>query len=304
MSNSSKLSATYHQPCPTQPGNNSTPARATLMGLLFAAMALFAGCQDPELDFNLSDLKSDAFEPKKPPRECMLVATSESDADTRREALVRVARSGEFTEPWAVDGYVTVALLDTDSQTRCVAIRALERVGNDRAIEALLKILSATAETAQTVRPASDVCRADAALSVSRLLDRGTVSDENRAAAGRALRPLVKVDAHAAVRRAAARGLGFVRERENLDVLIAGLRDAEFNVVYECEESLVRLTGVTHRTNVTDWETWLAQNAENPFVNAGHVPDSRHKPYDGPFGKTAHDMKQTWDWLFPAAAEE
>lgn len=267
-------------------------------------IAPLTACQDPELDFNLSDLKSDLFEPQRPPRESMLVATSESDADTRREALVRVARSAEYAETWAVDGYVTIALLDTDSQTRCVAIRSLQRIGDDRAIETLLKILSASPETAQSVRPASDVCRADAALGVSHLLEAKKISAENRTAAGGVLRALLKADPNAGVRRAAARGLGFVRERECLDALIAGLRDSEFNVVYECEDALVRLTGETHRTNVADWENWLAQNSENPFAGAGTVPQSRRKPYDGPLGKTTHDMKQTWDWLFPAAAEE
>lgn len=286
-----------------------TTCRAGQCRIFVAAVAAclslaLTACQDPELDFNLSDLKMELFEPKRPPRECMMTATSESDADTRREALVRVARSPEYAEPWAVDGYVTIALLETDSQTRCVAIRSLERIADDRAMETLLRVMSADGATSQPVRPTSDVCRADAALSVSRMLETGKVTDERRAAAGPILRKLLTGDSNAGVRRAAARGLGFIRDPENVSTLIAGLRDTEFSVVYECEDSLVRLTGVTQRTNAADWETWLEQNRDSLFAGAGNVPESRRSPYDGPFGKTMHDMKTTWDWLFPADAEE
>lgn len=272
---------------------------ALLLGVLFAG-----GCQDPEIEFNLSDLKSDLFAPKRPPRECMLVATSESDADTRREALVRVVRSDQYAESWAVDGFVAIALLEIDPQTRCVAIRALARIGDERCADTLLRILNFAAEDPHTVRPPADVCRADAAEGVARLLEAGKMNDKQRALAGTILRPLVTTDSSAAVRRAAARSLGFIRDPESIRTLITGLRDTEFTVVYACEEALVRLAGVTHRTNVADWEAWFDANHENPFANAGRIPDERRNPYDGPLGKAVHEMKQTWEWIFPAAAEE
>lgn len=271
---------------------------------LLLSLLLIGGCQDPEIEFNLSDLKSDLFSPKRPPRECMLVATSESDADTRREALVRVARSDQYAEPWAVDGYVAIALLELDPQTRCVAIRALARIGDERCAETLLRVLNFAAEDAQAVRPPVDVCRADAAEGVARLLEAGKLNDGQRARAAAILRPLVTTDSYAPVRRAAARALGFIPEEESVRALIAGLRDTEFTVVYASEDALARLTGVTQRTNVAEWEAWFAANRDNPFAGAGQIPPERRNLYDGPLGKMAHDMKQTWEWIFPAAAEE
>ena len=85
---------------------------------------------------------------------------------------------------------------------------------------------------------------------------------------------LVQEDEDRNVRLEAARGLGCLgADRTTLDVLVAALSDRDFGVVYESEQSLIRLTGMTFDYDPQAWTDWLG-NTPDPFALAGHTPTS------------------------------
>jgi HEAT repeat protein len=233
----------------------------------------------------------------------MLVAVSDEDPDKRRDAIVRIAKSREHGAEWAIKGYVAIALLETDSQARCVAIRALVRTGDARATETLLKILNHRDYPPADVRPPDALCRWDATAGLADLLIRSQVPEASRAAVRVRLCDRLRQDTDRHVRVAAARGLGFCHDAETVTVLIDGLRDENFAVVYECENSLVRLTGVTHGCDPAEWERWQQAHHDALFASAGAVPESRRPPYSNGFEKVNHQVGQLFQWLWPASKE-
>jgi hypothetical protein len=270
---------------------------------LAAGALLLTGCENqPKLEVTLDSLTKKIFEPKRSPQQYMLVAVSDPDADLRRDAVARIARSDVYDRDWAVQGLIAIALLESDPQARCVAVRALARGGDPRATEALLKLLNHLDQPQHEVRPPDDVCRWDAAGGLAALSSRGQVPEEAReAVAATLLKVLHDPDRH--VRISAARGLGYYNTAEVLRGLIAGLRDRDFAVARECEMSLVRLTGVTHDCDGYAWTAWLEQNSERAFAHAGDVPASRRPKYTNFMEETAYGL---WEWgrfLMPGKKE-
>jgi len=106
------------------------------------------------------------------------------------------------------------------------------------------------------------------------------------------------------VRIAAARGLRHFPEQSAIQGLVEGLRDEDFAVVHECENSLAWLTGVTRECDPYRWEQWLEENRDNAFAQAGELPESRQPPYNGRWGKLKYDTKQFFQWLFPGSREK
>lgn len=230
----------------------------------------------------------------------MLVAVTEEDPDLRRDAVSRIAQSKQNGKEWAIKGYSTIALLETNSQTRCVAIRALARTGDPRAAEVLLKILNYADQPPEEVRPPDDLCRWDATLGLAGLSAAGQVPAEARDAARDALLNVLKGDTNRNARAAAARGLGYYSSLEVVQALIEALRDADFAVVHECEESLVRLTGSTQNCSAPAWEAWYAANEQDLFAHAGQVPASRRPAQRNGFEKAGEDLRRLWEWTAPA----
>lgn len=229
----------------------------------------------------------------------MLIAVSDTDADARRSAVARIAQSKDSRADWAIKGYVAIALLENDTQARLVAIRALADSDDPRGVETLMKLLNHQDFPPQEVRPPDALCRWDALTGVARLVESGAVKPEQHAAVRDAfLRDLENPDRN--VRIAAARGLGTLPGNDAaLDKLIAGLRDEQFAVAFECENSLMRLTGVTNDCNPAAWESWREANRAAPFARAGQIPDSHRLPYGNRWEKMAHDTRQLVRWAFP-----
>jgi len=265
-------------------------------GALLTVLLLAAGgCGRGRIDAMVKRL----FEPRLTPQQYMLIAVSDEDPDARREAVARVAASGQVGSEWALKGLATVALLETDTQTRCVAIRGLARSRSPQAVEVCLKILNWRDQPPREVRPPDDLCRWDATVALADLSQAGVVPEEERDAVAQTLRRHLRTDSSRHVRVAAARGLACYRDVETLRALIDGLHDEDFAVVQRCEMSLVALTGQTCDCNPYAWRRWLEEHGDAPFANAGRIPPSRRPPYDNRLEKIWYDTRQFFRWLFP-----
>lgn len=229
----------------------------------------------------------------------MLIAVSDASADQRRIAVAKVADSDERSAEWAVKGFTTIALLESDSQARCVAVRALAEVQKPEAVDALLKILNHDDHPPHEVRPPDAVCRWDALDSLNAVCAAGVSADRAEEMRDTFLKHLEDENRH--VRGAAARGLGNFKDLDVLRTLIASLRDEDFAVAYACEDSLVKLTGITNGADFLAWRNWLEKNEHQPFAKAGSIPESRRKPYATRWGKAMYDTKQVMEWLFPGS---
>jgi hypothetical protein len=266
---------------------------------LAAALLPSAGCSDQKIN----DFVVKIFEPKRTPQQHMLAAFAAEDPDLRRDSLAKVAQSKEFDRDWAIRGYVAIALLDTDTQARCVALRALARVPDPRAVDTALKLLNYRQYPPQEVRPPDALCRWDATVVLVEQSAAGRVPPERAEEVRAALCDRLRLDSDRHVRAAAARGLAYYPTPQTVEALVAGLNDESFAVVYECEESLVRLTGCTHHCDALAWEEWVAANRENLFAQAGNIPPSRRPPYRNRLEKVGYDVNQFVRWLVPAGKE-
>ena len=251
----------------------------------------------------MNSLVVKVFEPRRSPQQHMLAAFASEDPDVRRDALSKVAAGKSCNSDWAIKGYVVVALLDTDQQSRCVALRALGRTGDPRAVEAALKVLNHEDYPPREVRPPGPICRWDAALALAQLSAGAQVPEELREQVATILAERLRVDPDRHVRTAAAGGLGYYPAEETVQTLIGGLNDEEFAVVHECEESLVRLTGYTHGCDALAWEDWFEAHRGDLFARAGEIPESRRLPYRNRFEKAGYDVKRFVRWLVPARKE-
>lgn len=244
------------------------------------------------------------FEPRRTPQQYMLVAVSDEDPDVRRDAAARVAASRQVDRDWAVKGFLALALLESDPQTRCVAVRALARSGDPRAVDGLLRILNWEREPPREVRPPDALCRWDATAGLAAMLAAGHVPPERRAEVEQTLISRLRRDEDRHVRIAAARGLGYCPSRPAVEALIAGLRDPEFAVAFECEGALVRLTGQTHEGDAWAWREWVEAHRDDLFAGAGQVPPSRQPPYRNDLEKWAYRTREFFRWLFPGPPAE
>jgi hypothetical protein len=282
---------------PRGPHRTGQARRTLLAGRLLTGLLLvgLSACSNERIT------SGGGLKPGASPQSDMVLAVSTESPDERRAALARVARSRDSDAEWAIEGYFTIATLERDSQSRCVALRALARTRDPRAVSAALLILNANDAATEAVAPPDRLVRADAALLLAELCATGAIPDEQaRAVRGALLRRLAD-DPDRHTRLAAARGLRCYPELEILEALIQGLRDRDFAVVYECEDSLVALTGNTHNCDPAQWRTWLDANRAAPFSAAGARPSTRRPPYDNQLEKMGYDLKQMREWLWPGA---
>lgn len=277
--------------------------RADAAAALAAALALLAlaACEDQHIEL----IDPEIFEPRLSPREYMLVAVSDADPDKRRRATARLAESDQVNTDWAIEGLATIAAVDSDAQTRCVAIRGMARSGGPRAVDTALLLLSDPQSAGhEQVRAPDALTRAEAAAALAELAARGAVPDDRREAVAAALLGRLANDRDRHVRRASARALGGFPQPAVVDGLIQGLRDDDFAVAYQCEMSLVKLTGVTHDCEVLAWKTWASENAGNLFAQAGNVPDHRKPHYTNDIEAMSYSTQQWFRWIFPGKKEQ
>lgn len=269
---------------------------------LLAALPLLglgSGCGDPRVDAAVRQI----FEPQRSPQENLRLALLEIDPDVRRGAVARVASSDDHARDWAVRGFAAIALMDSDSQARCVAIRGLARGGDAAAVETLLKILNFRDYPPGEVRPPDDNTRWDAVEGLAQLSRRGCITAEQGPSVVAALLDRLSQDSSRDVRIAAARGLACYRQEPVVEALIQALRDEDFALVHTCESSLATLTGVTHDCDAYAWRQWLEANREALFAQTGALPESRRPKYTNGVEKFFYEAGDLMRWLFPGAKD-
>lgn len=296
--------ATYKEQ-PSDHARRSGRRHAALRALPSAVAAmLLAGCSDAKIDSTLDAAVQKLFATRRTPQQYMVLAVSSEDADVRRDSVARISKSKQHDREWAIKGFVAIALLESDPQTRCVAIRALGRTGDPRAVETALKILNYRDHPPQEVWPPVALCRWDALKVLADMSGAGQIPEEHRAQVSRTLLERLRLDADRHARIAAARGLGYCPGEDTVRALIEGLRDEDFAVVHQCEGSLVRLTGRTHGGDVLAWEAWLEANRGDLFAHAGEIPESRRPPYRNGWEKAGYDARELIRWLWPGTKED
>ena len=265
---------------------------------------LATGCGSFKLDAKFDAAIKKIFRPRRTPQQQMLIAVSSSDADLRRDALVRVAESKQHDASWAVKGMTAIATLETDPHTRCVAIRGLARSGDAGVCATMLKILNHEQHPPQEIRPPDRLTSWEATAALADLSAGGGVPDDHAEAVRTTLIQRLRADSERHTRIAAARGLGYYPADETVKALIEGLRDADFATVRGCEDSLIRLTGHSGNCIPYEWEVWYKQNSDDLFANAGVVPESRRLPYDNKWEKAVYKTKRFFAGLFPAKKQQ
>jgi HEAT repeat protein len=256
------------------------------------------------MDATLDSAVQNLFQGGRSPQQQLLIAVSSDDPDVRRDAVAAVSKSKKYNEEWAIKGLIAIALLENNSQTRCVAIRALGRTSDARAVDAVLRILNHRDHPPQEVWPPDGLCRWDATAALADFAARDLIPDGQRDLALQTLIGRLQLDSERHARIAAAGGLGYFLERPALDALIAGLRDTDFAVAHQCECSLVQLTGVTHGADALAWEQWVAQHEGELFANAGYVPEELRPPYDNRWEKMSYETKSFFRWLWPGSDDD
>jgi hypothetical protein len=264
-------------------------SRTAGVALLLLAAGALTGCNGPDLDTSFKQL----FERQRTPQQNMLVAVSDPDPDVRRSAAAQLASSDQVSKDWAITGLSALALLESNSQTRCVAIRGLARSNDPRAVEACLKVLNHGSYPPREVRAPDALVRWDAALALTEFSERGVVPEKNRAAVRDTLLERLRNDDSRHVRLAAARGLACYAERVSVEGLVRALRDSDFTVAATAARSLRSLTGVDLGSDAYAWSTWLEEHPEPSLaVNMPVKP----RAWWQQIGDGTQDV---FKWLFP-----
>lgn len=273
-------------------------ARFSCAILLATATGLLGGCADGDFNMSLDETVQKLIKPQRTPQQHALVAFADTDPDQRREAIAKVADSKQSDQNWAIRSYTTIALLETDSQTRCVAVRALAQTRDPAAAVTCLKLVNHRDFPAAEVRPPDDVTRWEAVAALAALSRDGAAGAEQASAIRDALIQRLTLDTDRNVRSAAARGLANYPDVDVLAALVAALHDEDFGVAYECELSLQQLTGQSFACDARAWQAWIESHQSAPFAAAGAL-DPRKPKFDTRVERDWHDTKQVVRWLFP-----
>jgi hypothetical protein len=253
--------------------------RATKIGTACLLMsAFFLGCVEKEVKFSLR---------KRTPQEATLAALKSTNADDRYQGLSELGKSKALRADWAVKAMGVIARTDPCDSVRALAVHNFGRIGDARVWPALVEALSDPA----------DGVRFEAAWGLSESC--WTFSPENSAMTAEAEKNLLRAltsDRSVDVRLNSARALGQFKSRPVLTGLIAALKDHEFAVRYEAEQSLIRLTGQTFHGEPAAWLSWL-EKADDPFADAGKTPLEMCEPkrnFLQRSRKSAHQFYEEW----------
>ena len=219
----------------------------------------------------------------------MLEALEAESPDVRRRAIERISRSKYASSDDSVKTMGLIVRTDTSQIVRRTAAHGLGNGRREEACAPLLMVLDAEA-LPREVRAADAALRQACVTSLDALVSANVRCDESQPLIAVVARLLTN-DPDRDVKIAAARLLRHFRHTDALDGLIASLRQREFAVTYEAEQSLIQLTGHTHGQRHDDWRVWLGKT-EDPFAHAGRTPPGladrgRKRPWWRLFGKQA-----------------
>ncbi len=217
-------------------------------------------------------------------------------ADARRGALERLKDSRFVNHKTVLDACDVIARTDASPSVCCAAIAIVTESDRPKSIDTLLDLLTPPANnTVGTV----DRVRLDAIRGLDTKIRQGLVPAEKLEAVVAKVSGLLHNDRSRDVRVAAARLLGGIASRESLVALIGGLNDADFGVVYHSEQSLMHLTGVTHRHDARAWQTWLGRSTD-PFAMRGQIDDQLGSaPKPGWWTRMGRRVKSAFSWRKP-----
>ena len=117
------------------------------------------------------------------------------------------------------------------------------------------------------------------------------LTDDQRQTCRVALLRLLQRNPSRDVRIAAALLLRHFPEREVADGLAESLRQRDFGVVYECDRSLMHLTGQRFRHDAQAWKAWLA-SAADPFAESGGLDAEIYPPQKGFWERTSESARR------------
>jgi len=197
---------------------------------------------------------------------------SDSNPDDRRQAVARLAESGDYAREDVFHVLDAVARTDPMPQIRCIAIRGLGRYKDDRPIGTMLAILQAS-KPGDKALPADEDVRWEVLHALLELDQRSVLGASQQAIARDLAIRMAEFDPSRNVRITATELLGCFKDRAVLSPLIRLLRDKDFAIAERAELSLIALTGTTHDFDADAWETWVA-NTPDPFARAGQTPQT------------------------------
>ncbi len=197
---------------------------------------------------------------------------STSNTDDRREAVARLAESGDYAREEVFHVLDAVARTDPATQIRCIAIRGLARYKDDRPVGTMLAVLQA-AKTGDKALPADADLRWEALHGLGQLDQRKALAGPQRELVRDLSIRMAEFDPSRNVRLTATEMLGCFKDREVLSPLIRLVREKDFAIAERAELSLIALTGTTHDFDADAWEAWVARTPD-PFANAGHIPQT------------------------------
>lgn len=194
-------------------------------------------------------------------------ALDSTNGDLRREAVARIGQSSYFASADAFHVLDAVARTDPIAQVRCVAIRILGRYDDERPVKTLTTILNAAGPGGEAVMPTDDV-RWEAADALAAMQAKGFLSENEQNTACEMFIQFMRADLNRNVRITATRALGSFKDRSVFKPLFDALRNKDFMIADNAEQSLMALTGTTHDYDAEAWAKWLEQTPD-PFASAG-----------------------------------
>ncbi|UCG52682.1 MAG: HEAT repeat domain-containing protein [Candidatus Latescibacterota bacterium] len=150
-------------------------------------------------------------------------------------------------------------LKSRDESVRCGCAEALGKIGDNRAVEPLIKKLKDRGryEIREGFTPVGGetvaACAADAL---------GDIGDR------RAVEPLLKllVDRDPSHREAAAGALGKIKDERAVGPLVERVNDRYYGITLAASDALYRITGVDHHDSYEAWKEWYRKKYGSDYV--------------------------------------
>ena len=170
----------------------------------------------------------------------------DANPDHRRSGIVYLSDHSPGRRDPYLKQYINMARTDADPSVRSMAIRALNRARDKRAIPIFLSALEEK----------NDEIRLEAA--------KGLANIPDATAVGPLIRHLDNADENVDVRVASADALRLYRTSEVAQALVRALRDRDFGVPWQARKSLQLMTGKDFRYDTAAWLTFLS-GTNKPF---------------------------------------
>lgn len=182
-------------------------------------------------------------------------AREEPSAGARRAAIEQITKTWHADTPLAIETYAEVARRDENDSVRCAAIRALKNHDAETAAQSMIELMNG--DSGDDLREPSATVRWEAMAALYELVSADKIPESNEGTLRTVAIARLNGDPSRDVRLTAARVLGHLPHSDSVEALVGALKQIDFGVVYEAEQSLTRLTGQSFEQNPRRWEEWL-----------------------------------------------